>query len=271
MGAPDLKNNMNLDLTQKTALVCGSTQGIGKATAVELALLGANVTLMARNEEALKATLVQLPTQPMQTHRYIVADFSQPGSVKTAIDAYLAQHPDVHILINNTGGPASGPLIDAPLEQFTQAFHNHVINNQTLVQAVVPAMTRLTYGRIVNIISTSVKAPIVGLGVSNTIRGAVAQWAKTLSLELGKFGITVNNILPGSTQTDRIDALIAARAKQAGKTETEIRAQMIGEIPTGRFATAEEVAAAVAFLCTPAAASISGINVPVDGGKTGGL
>lgn len=262
---------MNLDLTGKTALVCGSTQGIGKATAIELALLGANVTLMARNEDALTKTLPELAVTPGQHHRYIVADFSESGSVKTAIEGYLAQNPDVHILINNTGGPAGGPLIDAPLEQFTQAFHNHIINNQTLVQAVVPAMTRLNYGRIVNIISTSVKAPIVGLGVSNTIRGAVAQWAKTLSLELGKVGITVNNVLPGSTQTARIDSLIASRAQQSGKTEDEIRVQMISEIPIGRFATAEEVAAAVAFLCTPAAASISGINVPVDGGKTGGL
>lgn len=262
---------MNLDLTQKTALVCGSTQGIGKATALELALLGANVTLVARNEAALMATMAELATQPGQTHRYVVADFNESGSVKTAIDTYLAQFPEVHILINNTGGPAGGPLIDAAPEQFIQAFHNHIINNQLLVQAVVPAMKRAGYGRIVNIISTSVKQPIVGLGVSNTIRGAVAQWAKTLSLELGRFGITVNNVLPGSTQTGRIDALIASRAQSAGKTEDEIRAQMVSEIPIGRFATAEEVAAAAAFLCTPAAASISGINVPVDGGKTGGL
>ncbi|MBC8156060.1 MAG: SDR family oxidoreductase [Bacteroidetes bacterium] len=262
---------MNLDLTGKTALVCGSTQGIGKATAIELALLGANVTLMARNEAALADTLNELGAKPGQIHRYIVADFGEPGGVKTAIDAYLTQHPDVHILINNTGGPAGGPLIDATLEQFTQTFHNHVLNNQTLVQAVVAAMTRLGYGRIVNIISTSVKGPIVGLGVSNTIRGAVAQWAKTLSLELGKFGITVNNVLPGSTQTARIDSLIVSRAQRSGQSEDEIRAQMIGEIPIGRFATAEEVAAATAFLCTPAAASISGINLPVDGGKTSGL
>ncbi len=262
---------MNLDLTGKTALVCGSTQGIGKATAIELALLGANVTLIARNEDVLKATLTELTTKAGQTHQYLVADFGQADSVKNALDTYLANQPDVHILINNTGGPAGGPLIDATPEQFTQAFHNHLLNNQTLVQAVVPAMTRLGYGRIVNIISTSVKQPIVGLGVSNTIRGAVAQWAKTLSLELGRFGITVNNVLPGSTQTGRIESLIATRAQSSGKTPDDIRAQMVSEIPIGRFAEAAEVAAAVAFLCTPAAASISGINVPVDGGKTGGL
>lgn len=262
---------MNLDLTGKTALVGGSTQGIGRATATELALLGANVVLIARNEEALSATLNELDTRQGQTHRYLVADFSQPGAVQAAITQHLQQYPDVHILINNTGGPAGGPLIDAKPEEFVQTFHNHLLNNQTLVQAVVPAMKQAGYGRIVNIISTSVKQPIVGLGVSNTIRGAVAQWAKTLSLELGKYGITVNNVLPGYTRTARLDAVLAMRAKSSGKTEEEVAAQMESEIPIGRFATAEEVAAAAAFLCTPAAASISGINIPVDGGKTGSL
>ena len=262
---------MNLDLTKKTALVCGSTQGIGRATAVELALLGANVVLMARNEQALKTTLTALDTTKGQQHRYVVADFSQPGAVSTAISDQVARFPDLHILINTTGGPAGGPLLDAKPDDFVQTFHNHLLNNQALVQAVVPAMKRAGYGRIVNIISTSVKQPIVGLGVSNTIRGAVAQWAKTLSLEIAQFGITVNNVLPGYTQTARLEAVLRMRAKTAGQTEEETAAQMEHEIPTGRFVMAEEVAAAVAFLCTPAAASINGINVPVDGGKTGSL
>lgn len=262
---------MNLDLTRKTALVGGSTQGIGRASAVELALLGANVVLIARNEDALKATAAELDTSKGQTHRYLVADFSQPGAVSAVIDGYLAQYPDLHILVNNTGGPAGGPLIDAKPEEFVQTFHNHLLNNQVLVQAVVPAMKRAGYGRIVNIISTSVKQPIVGLGVSNTIRGAVAQWAKTLSLEIARFGITVNNVLPGYTRTARLESVLGMRSKASGKTEEEVSAQMEREIPTGRFATAEEVAAAVAFLCTPAAASINGINIPVDGGKTGSL
>ncbi|MFD2571452.1 SDR family oxidoreductase [Spirosoma soli] len=262
---------MNLDLTGKTALVGGSTQGIGRATAVELALLGANVVLIARNEETLKTTLASLDTTRGQVHRYLVADFSQPGAVPTAVAQHLAQFPDVHILINNTGGPAGGSLLDANPEEFTQTFHNHLLNNQALVQAVVPSMRQAGYGRIVNIISTSVKQPIVGLGVSNTIRGAVAQWAKTLSLEIARFGITVNNVLPGYTRTARLEAVLTMRAKASGKTEEETAVQMESEIPTGRFVTAEEVAAAVAFLCTPAAASINGINVPVDGGKTGSL
>ena len=262
---------MNLNLEGKTALVCGSTQGIGRAVAVELAQLGATVTLMARNEEKLKKVVGQLATSHGQRHQYLVADFAQPEAVKAAIDAYLVDNPDIHILINNTGGPAGGPLIEAQPEAFIKAFTAHLINNQQLVQAVVPAMKRTGYGRIVNIISTSVKQPIVGLGVSNTIRGAVAQWAKTLSLELGKFGITVNNVLPGSTKTTRLDALMEKGAKETGKTVEAYAAERAAEIPIGRFMEPEEVAAAVAFLCTPAAAAISGINVPVDGGKTGGL
>jgi 3-oxoacyl-[acyl-carrier protein] reductase len=262
---------MNLDLTQKTALVCGSSQGIGRATAVELALLGANVILMARNAEALQAVMASLDTSRGQQHHIAIADFSQPGSVAAAVGEVLTTHPIIHILINNTGGPAGGPLIEASADAFVQTFHNHLLNNQALVQAIVPGMRQGGYGRIVNIISTSVKQPIAGLGVSNTIRGAVAQWAKTLSLELGPLGITVNNVLPGYTRTARLEAVVNMRSQTLGKSADEVADQMEREIPLGRFATAEEVAAAVAFLCTPAAASITGINVPVDGGKTGGL
>jgi 3-oxoacyl-[acyl-carrier protein] reductase len=206
-----------------------------------------------------------------QLHRYIVADFEDSASVKKTIDEYLRLVPDLHILINNTGGPSGGPIIDADPELFVKTFQMHLVNNQILTQAVVPSMKKAGFGRIVNIISTSVKQPIVGLGVSNTIRGAVASWAKTMSMELGKYGITVNNVLPGYTRTSRLDAVLGMRAEAQGKTAEQVATQMESEIPTGRFAEAEEVAAAVAFLCSPAAASISGINIPVDGGKTGSL
>jgi len=262
---------MNLNLTNKTAIVCGSTQGIGRATAIELALMGANVTLMARNESSLQQTLSLLDTSKSQIHRYIVADFADNSKVKAAIDAYLAIYPDVHILINNTGGPTGGPIVEAQNEQFMKTFEMHLINNQTLVQAVIPAMQKAAWGRIVNVISTSVKQPIVGLGVSNTVRWAVASWAKTLSLEIAKYGITVNNVLPGYTKTGRLEAVNAMRAKALGKSIEEVETQLESEIPTGRFAEAEEVAAAVAFLCSPAAISINGINLPVDGGKSGSL
>lgn len=262
---------MNLSLQGKTALVCGSTQGIGHASAVELARLGANVTLMARNEARLAEVLATLDTSQGQTHRYVVADFTDNQQVKQRIEAYLAAFPRVHILINNTGGPAGGPLVEADTEQLAAAFRLHVLNYQLLTQAVVGAMKKAGYGRIVNIISTSVKQPIVGLGVSNTIRGAVANWSKTLSLELGRYGITVNNVLPGYTRTARLDAVLAMRAETLQKPTSEVALQWQAEIPTGRFAEAEEVAAAVAFLCSPAAASITGINLPVDGGRTASL
>lgn len=262
---------MNLTLTGKTALVCGSTQGIGHAAAIELALLGANVVLMARNEVSLNAALNELDTAQGQTHRYLVTDFSQPEQVSTAIARHLAEFPAMHILINNTGGPAGGPLLQATASEFVQTFQAHLLNNQALVQAVVPAMKAAGFGRIVNVISTSVKQPIVGLGVSNTIRGAVAQWAKTLSLEIAPFGITVNNVLPGYTRTARLAAVLTMRSGTTGKSEEAIARQMEAEIPTKRFVTAEEVGAAIAFLCSPAAASINGINLPVDGGRTGSL
>ncbi|QJD78387.1 SDR family oxidoreductase [Spirosoma rhododendri] len=262
---------MNLDLTNRTALVCGSTQGIGRASAVELAKLGANVVLMARNEETLQQTLQTLDTGSGQTHQYLVADFSQPGAVAEVIQRYLANGGEIQVLINNTGGPAGGPLVDATADAFVQTFQAHLLNNQALVQAVLPGMKRVGYGRIINIISTSVKQPIVGLGVSNTIRGAVAQWSKTLSLEIARSGVTVNNVLPGYTQTARLTSVIRMQAENSGQSEKEVAEKMQRDIPTGRFVTAEEVAAAVAFLCTPAAASINGINVPVDGGRTGSL
>jgi 3-oxoacyl-[acyl-carrier protein] reductase len=259
---------MNLDLTGKTALVCGSTQGIGLASAVELALLGANVTLIARNEEKLREAVEDLDTSMGQLHRYIVADFADHENVKEAIESYLRLCPEVHILVNNTGGPSGGPIIDAEPDQFLKTFQMHVINNQFLAQAVVPSMKKAGYGRIVNIISTSVKQPIIGLGVSNTIRGAVASWSKTLSLELGQFGITSNNVLPGYTETARLDAVLEMRSKSQDKSREEVAKELQSSIPIRRFSEAKEVAAAVAFLCSPAAGSISGVSLAVDGGRT---
>ena len=262
---------MNLDLTGKTALVCGSTQGIGLAAAVELALLGANVTLVARNEEKLREAVEDLDTSLGQLHRYVVADFADHEAVKSAIENYLRLCPEVHILVNNTGGPSGGPIIEAEANQFLKTFQMHVINNQFLAQAVVPSMKKEGFGRIVNIISTSVKQPIIGLGVSNTIRGAVASWAKTLSLELGQYGITVNNVLPGYTETARLDAVLEMRSKNQGKTREQIAEELKAGIPIRRFSEAKEVAAAVAFLASPAAGSISGVSLAVDGGRTESL
>lgn len=261
---------MDLNLNGKRAIVCGSTKGIGKAIAVELALLGASITLVARNEHALATTRDELSTSGEQRHEYLVADFSFPDKLRAVIAAYVSE-VDVHILVNNTGGPPPGQAIDAELNEFVDAFSSHVLCNQILVQAVVPAMKRAGYGRVINIISTSVKIPIPGLGVSNTIRGAVANWSKTLSRELAAFGITVNNVLPGATVTDRLIDLSRSKAQKTGKPFDQLMEEMKMDIPAQRLASAHEVAAAAAFLATPAAAYINGINIPVDGGRTGSL
>ena len=261
---------MNLDLTNKTALVCGSTQGLGYASAVELALLGCHVILMARNEEKLKEKTGLLDRSKGQQHQYLVADFENTNTVKAAIDVFVKNNT-VHILVNNTGGPPGGAALTAKAEDFLSAFNNHLINNHNLTQAVVPGMKDAGFGRIINIISTSVKNPIAGLGVSNTIRAAVANWAKTLATELGPFGITVNNVLPGFTKTVRADYVIASKAKAGNISEDEVLKQLVAEIPVGRMGQPEEFGAAVAFLCSPAAAYINGINLPVDGGRLGCL
>ena len=261
---------MNLDLKGRRAIVCGSTRGIGKAIALELALLGADITLVARNREALELTIQNLDTSSGQKHEYLVADFTYPDQVRAVIETYVAG-TDVHILVNNTGGPPGGQAIEAKPEEFVAAFSAHLLCNQIITQAVVPAMKKAQFGRVINIISTSVKIPIRGLGVSNTIRGAVANWAKTLSLELAPFGITVNNVLPGATRTDRLIDLNRQKAERTGKSLDEVTDAMIKDIPLGRLASPHEIAAAAAFLASPAAAYINGINIPVDGGRTGSL
>lgn len=258
---------MNLDLTGKRALVCGSTQGIGKAAAIELALLGADITLIARNEEKLQETLRDIPDHGNLGHRYLVADFSNPENLRSVINDYVSENR-VDILVNNTGGPPAGPAADATIDEYLTAFNTHVICNQILTQAVIPGMKESGYGRIINVISTSVKTPLKGLGVSNTIRGAVASWAKTIATELGPFGITVNNVLPGYTLTGRFEALRSGKSAKENKSEEEIEKEMVSDIPAGRIAEASEIGAAIAFLASPAASYINGINLPVDGGKT---
>jgi 3-oxoacyl-[acyl-carrier protein] reductase len=260
-----------IDLTGKHALVCGSTQGIGKASAMILARQGANITLVARNEDALKQVLKELTSNSSQKHDYIVADFNQPEELKKNIEKYLSGGRDFHILLNNSGGPPGGEIINAKAEDFIQTFQRHLVCNHILTQLLAPGMKKNKYGRIINIISTSVKEPIKGLGVSNTIRAAVASWAKTMSFELAAFGITVNNILPGSTETSRIEEIIKNTSTKTGKNAESVKADMIGKVPAGRFATADEIAYAVAFLASAEAAYINGINLPVDGGRTGSL
>lgn len=259
---------MNLDLTGKHALVCGASHGIGRAAALELAALGADVTALARSRDALESLVTELPRiHAAQEHGWIVADMSDHARLRAQVEA-VANNGAVHILVNNTGGPPGGPAHTAAADEFLAAFNQHLIANQTLVQAVLPGMQGAGYGRIVNVISTSVKEPIRNLGVSNTIRGAVASWAKTLASELGPFGITVNNVLPGYTATRRLDQILANRAQASGQGEDAVAKSMLAGVPAGRFAEAAEIANVIAFLASPAAAYVNGINVPVDGGRT---
>jgi len=256
---------MDLELNAKNALVGGSTQGIGKATAMSLAREGANVTLIARDEKALKQVCAELPGNG--THSYLVADFTKPEELKQQ----LQQYQDFHILINNTGGPKSGLIHEAEASEFQNAFNMHVLCNQILLKACLPFMKSEGYGRIINVISTSVKEPIPGLGVSNTIRNAVANWAKTLSGELAVHGITVNNVLPGFTDTARLHQIISIKAQKEGTSEAEMASIMKNYVPAKRFASPEETADAITFLASERAAYINGINLPVDGGRTKSL
>ncbi|MDA0195360.1 MAG: SDR family oxidoreductase [Bacteroidetes bacterium] len=261
---------MDISISGKRAIVCGSTQGIGKAAAKELASLGANILLIARNEDSLKVVLDELPKNQEQRHDYLVADFQQPEILKDKINIYL-QDNSAEILINNTGGPPGGPIIDADYHEFEKAMTAHLTCSHILVQALVPGMKASKYGRIINIISTSVKIPIPGLGVSNTTRGAMASWAKTLSQELAPFGITVNNVLPGFTSTGRLDSLMGSIASKRQVPFETVRDEMIASVPAGRFGTPEEIANLIGFLATPAAAYISGTSIQVDGARTGAL
>ncbi|MDI1353893.1 MAG: SDR family oxidoreductase [bacterium] len=262
---------MNLDLKNKRALVCGSTQGIGKAAAMELAALGAHVTLVARNEQSLKQTKAELKDNGSQLHSYLCVDFSNPTKLKELVDQFIQRTGPVNILVNNTGGPPAGPVSSAKVEDFVSAFNNHLICNHILVQACLEGMKNSGYGRIINVISTSVKQPLPNLGVSNTIRAAVGNWAKTLANEVGEFGITVNNILPGATATQRLEGIIQNKALKSNVHSEDVKREMLHEIPMRRFAEASEIANAIAFLASPAASYVNGINLPVDGGRTSSL
>lgn len=257
---------MHLDLTGRHALVCGASEGIGRAAAVELAALGAAVTVLSRREGVLREVVSGLAGGADRGHALAVADSGDTAGLSAAVEAVVGRSP-VHILVNNTGGPPGGPLHAAGTDAFEQAFRRHVIANQILLQAVLPGMRQAAWGRIVNVVSTSVREPIAGLGVSNTIRGAVASWAKTLARELAADGITVNNVLPGFTETGRIRQIIRDRAAAEGRSESEVRREMEESVPARRFAEAHETGGVIAFLCSPAAGYVNGVSLAVDGGR----
>lgn len=263
---------MDISLLGKRAFVCGSTQGIGRAVAEVLAKQGASLTLLARNEESLKEVKASLTSGPNQNHDYLVVDFSDPEGLKQKVATYLAERNEsIHILINNTGGPKGGPIIDAAVDEFFVAYRMHLACNHYLVQALVPGMKAASYGRIINVISTSVKQPIAGLGVSNTTRGAVSSWAKTLAGELAQFGITVNSVLPGFINTGRLDYVIQTRADKAGVSFDEMKESFASSVPARRIGNPKEIAEVIGFLASPAASYVCGVNLQVDGGRTQAL
>ena len=263
---------MDLNLFGKNALVCGSSKGIGKAAAIELASLGANVTLVSRSvgmmSDVIKEMDMDIPKG--QDHDFLKADFTDQQDLRRKIKTLLLTKP-IHILVNNTGGPPGGPIVEAEVDEFLQAYNNHLICNHLLTTAVLKGMKEAGYGRIINVISTSVKAPLEGLGVSNTTRGAVASWGKTMANELGQFGITVNNVLPGFTMTGRLEEIIDNKANKTNNPKETIIESMKSTVPVKRFADPREVGAVIAFLASPAAAYVNGVNLPVDGGRTKGM
>jgi 3-oxoacyl-[acyl-carrier protein] reductase len=254
------------DLQGKTAVVCGASQGIGEATAKLLAERGARVIALARNEDKLKELMKSLKGSG---HKYFVIDLTDTEGLKKILPDLAKEN--VQILVNNSGGPKGGPLLEASVDEFESPFKAHLKAAHLMVQALVPGMKKSAYGRIVNIISTSVKNPIPGLGVSNTVRGAMANWSKTLAGELGGFGITVNNMLPGYIRTGRIESLMGAAAEKSGSSVNEVEEQWIKTIPAGRIGDPQEAAEGIAFLVSPAASYINGINLPIDGGRTPSL
>ena len=248
----------------KTALVCGASQGIGEATARALADMGCRVIALARSAEKLEAVVQSLPGTG---HLAVVHDLADRPGLAGKVSGLLQQGP-IHILVNNTAGPKPGPIAEAEEDNFLDGFQKHVLVGAMLVKLLLPGMKVDGYGRVINIISTSVKAPIPNLGVSNTIRGAMASWAKTLATEVASHGVTVNNVLPGYTSTPRLASLIKNAAERQGCSIEDMTEQWKARVPAKRFAEPGEVAAVAAFLASPAAAYITGINVPVDGGRT---
>lgn len=257
---------MNIKLDGQTALVCGSSSGIGRAIAIQFAEMGASVVLMARNEELLKQVLGYLKKSNGQQHTYIRADFSEPEIVVKKLDNYLEGNKRIDILINNSGGPAPGKISEAETKALEDAFTQHIIASQVITKRLIPGMRKNKFGRIINIISIGLKQPIDNLGVSNTIRGAMASWAKTMANELAQYNITVNNILPGYTLTPRLTYLFEERAKEQGLTAEEFANTIKKQIPAGRFAEPAEIGYLAGFLASDIASYINGVNIPVDGG-----
>ncbi len=261
---------MDISLKGKHALVCGGSKGIGRAIASELASQGASVIIAARSADILEDLAGTLDASDGQDHGFLVVDMNQVDDVRQKV-RNLALGRNFQILINNSGGPPGGPILEASNDEFLTAIKRHLLVSHEIVKLLTPNMKKGGYGRIINIISTSVKEPIPGLGVSNTTRGAVASWAKTMAMELGPFGITVNNVLPGFTRTDRLASIFEQWAAKEGISVAEFEEKMAETVPLKRLAEPNEVASVVAFLSSQAASYVNGVSLAVDGGRLRGI
>lgn len=261
---------MNLSLKNKRAFVCGASQGIGEAIAIELAKNGASLTLLARNKDKLEFLTDSLIKDYNVHCDNIAVDINDIHQLEEELKVKLSEHGSYHILVNNSAGPKGGPVLKTTNTDFLTFFQNHLLASQSLVNHLLAGMQESKYGRIINIISTSVKQPIRNLGASNTIRGAMASWAKSLSFEVGEF-VTVNNVLPGFTETGRLESLAKGLSEKNNISIEQVYENWKIQVPLQRFAKPEELAYTVAFLASESAAYINGINLPVDGGRLGTL
>lgn len=257
-------------LTGRHAMVCGASRGIGAATAKMLAKAGADVTICARNQNALEELKVELSKLGTGNHQVCIIDLEDTQSLGSKVQSIIAGNGPIHILVNNAGGPPGGPLLNNELEDFEAPFKRHLHASHTLVQLLAPQMKEENFGRIIQIISTSVKEPIPNIGLSNTLRGAMASWAKSLSRELDPC-ITINNVLPGFTDTERLGSLADSIHQRTGKSPEDIHTSWIEQVPIGRLIDPLETASAILFLALPASGGIRGVSLAVDGGRLRGI
>ena len=256
---------MNISLKGRTALVGGSTRGLGKAIAMQLAASGATITLMARNEEKLKSVLDELPSGEGQLHEYLVVDFADFEKCKDIVSAYF-QTKKIDILVNNTNGPAAGGVLQKSIDDYQRSFDLLFKTVVFITMEALKGMQHNQFGRIINLASITVREPSPNLVLSNSIRSAVASWAKTLSRDIAPEGITVNNILTGYFDTERLDEINNLQSANKGISLQEFKDQMKLQVPARRFGRPEEFGWLVAFLASEQAAYITGANIPIDGG-----
>jgi 3-oxoacyl-[acyl-carrier protein] reductase len=256
---------MKIELSGKKALIGGSSKGIGLGIAKQLAESGASVCLMARNKTKLKEIVSKLPSSENQNHDYLVVDFSDFDGFKIIIEQYVDKNR-IDILINNTQGPPAGNSLSKDIESYQEAFDLLFKSVVYTTSLIVPKMLKNKWGRIINVTSVSVKEPLNYLVLSNSIRSAVVAWAKSLSVDVGKDGVTVNSILTGYFDTERIKDLNKEKSKSLNISEDEVLEKMKSLVPINRLGKTEEYGYLVSFLSSDKAAYINGASIPIDGG-----